>query len=64
MSAFPPKADINRCSATWPFARGPTGVFRSKSARQRELCPGYGSRLAAIYAKILFFSTRPFKDEF
>ena len=40
MSALPPKADINRCSATWPFARGPTGVFRYKSARQAGVMSG------------------------
>ena len=62
MSALPPRADFNR----WPPH---LGFCAGRRALQVSMPSGsyvrvMKDRLATIYAKVLFFSTWPFKNEF
>jgi hypothetical protein len=61
---FTPNSDINRCSGIWVFALGDGRVSLQVGTPSGSYVRVVKDRLATIYAKVLFFSTRPFKNEF
>jgi hypothetical protein len=58
---FTPNSDINRCSGIWALGDGRVSLqVGTPSGSYVRIMK---DRLATIYAKV-FFSTRPFKNEF
>jgi hypothetical protein len=61
---FTPNSDINRCSGIWAFAPGDERISLQVGTPSGSYVRVMKDRLATIYAKVLSFSTRPFKNEF
>ena len=57
-------ADINRGSGIWAFALGDARISLQVGTPSGSYVRVMKDRLATIYAEVLFFSTRPFKNEF